>query len=233
LKREGLVKDKKWFGLTADYAYGHDLLAVSPRYAERNGADFTQNELVPTDSTDFSAFILKIRRARPDVVVSNLAGNQITNFIKQYKEYGLDFPLAGGGFDTAAAWGAGPDAFAGIWPAIWHHTLDTPSAKAFTAAFTKRWGKPPENQAWGDYLGMKILAHAIAETKFDVLKGREGYFRSWDHQLMNEMYSIRPKPRDKQADQWDMLLLGDPVPGANEDLESIATSRSESACTFA
>ena len=49
---------------------------------------------------------------------------------------------------------------------------------------------------------------------------------------MNEMYSIRPKPRDKQADQWDMLLLGDPVPGANEDLESIATSRSESACTF-
>ena len=248
LKREGLVKDKKWFGLTADYAYGHDLLEVSRRYAERNGADLSQNELVPTDSTDFSPFILKIRRARPDVVVSNLAGNQITNFIKQYKEYGLDFPLAGGGFDTAAAWGAGPDAFAGIWPAIWHHTIDAPSAKAFTAAFTKRWGKPPENQAWGDYLGMKILAHAIAEAKstegdalvqhlesgakFDVLKGREGYFRSWDHQLMNEMYSIRPKPRDKQADQWDMLLLGDPVPGPGEDLESIATSRSESACTL-
>ena len=95
---------------------------------------------------------------------------------------------------------------------------------------------------------MKILARAIAETKstegdalvqhlesgakFDVLKGREGYFRSWDHQLMNEMYSIRPKPRDKQADQWDMLLLGDPVPGPGEDLESIATNRSESACTL-
>jgi branched-chain amino acid transport system substrate-binding protein len=49
---------------------------------------------------------------------------------------------------------------------------------------------------------------------------------------MNEMYSIRPKPRDKQADQWDMLLLGDPVPGPGEDLESIATNRSESACTL-
>jgi branched-chain amino acid transport system substrate-binding protein len=248
LKREGMVQGKKWFGLTADYAYGHDLLEVSRRYAQRNGADLSQNELVPTDSTDFSPFILKIRRARPDVVFSNLAGNQITNFIKQYKEYGLDFPLAGGGFDTAAAWGAGPEAFAGIWPSLWHHTVDAPGAKAFVEAFSKRWGKPPENQAWGDYLGMKILAQAIAETKstdaeglvrhlgsgakFDVLKGREGFFRSWDHQLMNEMYTIRPKPAAQQSDKWDMLLLGQPVPSSGEDLERIALSREESACTM-
>jgi branched-chain amino acid transport system substrate-binding protein len=248
LKREGMVQGKKWFGLTADYAYGHDLLEVSRRYAQRNGADLSQNELVPTDSTDFSPFILKIRRARPDVVFSNLAGNQITNFIKQYKEYGLDFPLAGGGFDTAAAWGAGPEAFAGIWPSLWHHTVDAPGAKAFVEAFSKRWGKPPENQAWGDYLGMKILAQAIAETKstdaeglvrhlgsgakFDVLKGREGFFRSWDHQLMNEMYTIRPKPAAQQSDKWDMLLLGQPIPSSGEDLERIALSREESACTM-
>jgi branched-chain amino acid transport system substrate-binding protein len=41
---------------------------------------------VPTDATDFSPYLLKIRQARPDVVASNLAGNQITNFIKQYAE---------------------------------------------------------------------------------------------------------------------------------------------------
>ena len=40
------------------------------------------DELVPTDATDFSPYLLKIRQARPDVVASNLAGNQITNFIK-------------------------------------------------------------------------------------------------------------------------------------------------------
>jgi hypothetical protein len=32
-----------------------------------------------------------------------------------------------------------------------HHKVDTPSSKAFVAAFTKKLGKPPENQAWGDY----------------------------------------------------------------------------------
>jgi branched-chain amino acid transport system substrate-binding protein len=168
--------------------------------------------------------------------------------MKQYNEYSLPFPLAGGGFDTGAAWGAGADAIAGIWPCIWHHTIKSDNAQAFTQAFTKRWGKPPENQAWGDYLGMKILAGAMAATnstdsqklvehlesgaKFDVLKTREGYFRPWDHQLIAEMYTIRPKPKGQQQDKWDILLLSDPVPGPNEDLEIIAPTREENACTF-
>jgi branched-chain amino acid transport system substrate-binding protein len=239
LVREGLVKGKKWFALTADYAFGHDLQRAAKQFMDRNDAEFLGNELVPTDATDFSPYILKIRQTRPELVISNLAGNQITNFMKQYNEYSLPFPLAGGGFDTGAA---------GIWPCIWHHTIKSDNAQAFTQAFTKRWGKPPENQAWGDYLGMKILAGAMAATnstdsqklvehlesgaKFDVLKTREGYFRPWDHQLIAEMYTIRPKPKGQQQDKWDILLLSDPVPGPNEDLEIIAPTREENACTF-
>ena len=57
-----------------------------------NGGDFAADELVPTDATDFSTLLLKIRNAKPDLVISNLAGNQITNFLKQYSEFGLDVP---------------------------------------------------------------------------------------------------------------------------------------------
>jgi branched-chain amino acid transport system substrate-binding protein len=32
--RDGLVKGKKWYSLTADYAFGHDLLKVSKRFME-------------------------------------------------------------------------------------------------------------------------------------------------------------------------------------------------------
>jgi branched-chain amino acid transport system substrate-binding protein len=127
--------------------------------------------------------------------------------------------------------------------------VNNPSAQKFTDAFTKRWGKPPENQAWGDYLSVKVLAQAMAETKstdsaalvkhlesgakFDVLKSREGYFRNWDHQLIAEMYSIRPKPKNQQKDKWDILLVGPPVPGKDQDPELIAPTREENACTFA
>jgi branched-chain amino acid transport system substrate-binding protein len=62
---------------------------------------------VPTDLTDFSPVLLKIRQGRPDLVISNLAGNQITNFLKQYGEVRAALPVAGFGFDTALAWGAG------------------------------------------------------------------------------------------------------------------------------
>ncbi len=107
LLRENLVKGKKWYSLTADYAFGHDLLRVAKKFMEANGGQFAADELVPTDAADFSPYLLKIRQARPDLVVSNLAGNQITNFLKQYAEYGLPFPVAGFGFDTVVAWGAG------------------------------------------------------------------------------------------------------------------------------
>ena len=97
LLRDGMVKGKKWYSLTADYAFGHDLLKAAKRFMQANGGEFAADELVPTDAADFSAYLLKIRNAKPDLVVSNLAGAQITNFMKQYMEYGLPYPVAGFG----------------------------------------------------------------------------------------------------------------------------------------
>jgi branched-chain amino acid transport system substrate-binding protein len=76
LLRDGMVKGKKWYSLTADYAFGHDLLKVAKGFMTANGGTFAADELVPTDVTDFSPFLLKIRNAKPDLVVSNLAGAQ-------------------------------------------------------------------------------------------------------------------------------------------------------------
>ena len=51
-------------------------------------------------------------------MISNLAGNQITNFLKQYSEYGLPFSVVGFAFDTAVAWGLGKGNFSGVWPLV-------------------------------------------------------------------------------------------------------------------
>jgi branched-chain amino acid transport system substrate-binding protein len=246
--QQGLVSGKSWYSLTADYAFGHDLLKVAKRFMEGNGGKFAGDELVPTDATDFSSYLLKIRSAKPDVVVLNLAGNQITNFLKQYAEFGLTFPVAGFGFDTALAWAAGKDNFVGTWPVVWHHLVETPGTQTFVAAFTKKYGKPPENQAWGEYVATKITARAMGElkstdstklvehfereVKFDVLKTREGYFRASDHQLMHEMYAITALPAAKVKNQWDIFSSSGPVPGPNENLDVIASTRDENSCTF-
>ena len=249
LLRDGLIKGKKLYSLTADYAFGHDLLRVAKLFLSANAGNLIGDELIATDVTDFSPYLLKIRQARPDVVVCNLAGNQTVNFIKQYAEFGLPYPIAGFNINSADAWAAGADNFAGTWPLTWHHDIDTPTSKAFVAAFTKKFGKPPENQAWGDYLGLKVVAQAMNETKstdsaklieyfekgaeFDILKPRKGYFRAWDHQLMQEMYTVTPKPKGKSKDQWDFIALGAILPAAGQSLELLAPTREENACTFA
>jgi branched-chain amino acid transport system substrate-binding protein len=248
LLRENMVRGKKWYTLTADYAFGHDLAKVAKRFLEKNGGQLAGDDLVPTDATDFSPYLLKIRQARPDIVASNLAGNQITNFIKQYAEYGLQFPVAGFGFDTAVAWGAGKGNFSGIWPLVWHHLVDTPSSKKYVEAFRAKYNKLPENQSWGDYNAMKIVAQSMNETKsadpqklaehlrkgakFDIGKTREGYFRAYDNQIVMEMYAVRAKEASKMRDQFDIYEPLGSVPAAGDDLEVLAPPK-DGACKIA
>jgi branched-chain amino acid transport system substrate-binding protein len=246
LLRDNMVKGKKFFSVTADYVFGHDLLRAAKAFFAASGGNLIGDELVGTDVTDFSPYLLKIRQANPDVVCSNLAGNQVTNLIKQYAEFGLPYPIVGFNLNTADAWAAGESNLSGTWPTVWHHDIDTPGSRAFVSTFTRKHGKPPENHAWIEYVTVKMLAQAIAETKstdsavlvshfekqgeMDILKARKAWFRAWDHQLMQEAYPFSVKPKGQARDKWDFLALGAAVPGANESLEVLAPTREQNPC---
>jgi len=248
LVREKMVKDKKFFTLTADYIFGHDLLNAAKRFFAANQGNLIGDELIGTDVTDFSPYLLKVRQAKPDVVCSNLAGNQVTTLIKQYAEFGLPYPIVGFNLNTADAWAAGDGNLTGTWPTVWYHTLDVPASKTFVANFIKKYGKPPENHAWIEYISLKIMTQAIGETKstdtdkliayleketeFDILKARKAHFRNWDHQLMQEAYPFTVKPKGEAKDQWDFIALGAAVPDASESLESLAPTREQNPCSL-
>jgi branched-chain amino acid transport system substrate-binding protein len=249
LVRDNMMKGKKFYTLTADYLFGHDLRGAANAFFAANGGTVLGDELVPTDVTDFSPYLLKIRQGKPDIVCSNLAGNQVTNLIKQYAEFGLPFPIVGFNLNTADAWAAGEGNLSGTWPTVWYHTSDVPASKAFVAEFIKRNGKPPENHAWIEYVSLKMMAQAMNETKstdteklvayfeketqFDILKARKGYFRSWDHQLIQEAYPFTVRAKGQAKDKWDFLELGAAIPNANEPLEVINPPKSQNACVFA
>jgi branched-chain amino acid transport system substrate-binding protein len=248
LVRDNMMKDKRFYTLTADYIFGHDLARAAKSFFDANGGKLIGDELVATDVTDFSPYLLKIRQSKPDVVCSNLAGNQVTTLVKQYAEFGLPYPIVGFNLNTADAWSAGDGNLSGTWPTVWYHTSDVPSSKTFVASFIKKNGKPPENHAWIEYISLKIMAQAMNETKstetdkliayleteakFDILKGRPGYFRSWDHQLMQEAYPFTVKEKGKARDQWDTLELGAAVPDPKESLESIALTKEQNPCSM-
>jgi branched-chain amino acid transport system substrate-binding protein len=228
LVRDNMMKDKKFYTLTADYIFGHDLARAAKNFFDGNGGKLIGDELIATDVTDFSPYLLKIRQAKPDVVCSNLAGNQVTNLIKQYAEFGLPYPIVGFNLNTADAWAAGEGNLGGTWPTVWYHT--------------------PENHAWIEYVSLKMMAQAMNETKstdtdtliayfekqseFDILKGRKGYFRSWDHQLIQEAYPFTVRDKGQAKDKWDFLALGAAIPNANEPLEVINPTKEQNPCTL-
>ncbi len=248
LLRDNMVKDKKFFTLTADYIFGHDLLRAAKTFFAANQGNLIGDELIATDVTDFSPYLLKIRQSKPDVVCSNLAGNQVTSLIKQYAEFGLPYPIVGFNLNTADAWAAGEGNLAGTWPTVWYHTLEVPASKTFVDNFTKKNGKPPENHAWIEYVSLKMMAQAMNETKstdtdkliayfekqsqFDILKARKAYFRSWDHQLVQEAYPFSPKAKGQAKDKWDLITLGAAIPNANEPLEVINPTKEQNPCTL-
>ena len=248
LLRDGLVKGKRIYALTSDYLFGHDLAKAAKRFFGANGGMVIGDDLVATDATDFSPYLLKIRQAKPDLIATNLGGNQVTNFVKQYAEFGLPYPVAGFNLNTADAWAAGPGNLGGIWPTVWHHHVDTPGTKAFVAAFRKKYGKTPENHAWIEYVSLHVMARAMSETKstdtnkliayfekepkFDLLKTRMGYFRNWDHQMMQEAYTFTVKAPGTYKEAWDFLKFSAPIPGPNQPLELLAPTKEQNPCNM-
>jgi branched-chain amino acid transport system substrate-binding protein len=245
---QNMMEGARWYFLTADYAFGHDLRRVSQRFFKAQGGEIVGDDLVPTGTTDYSSYILKVRREKPDMVYLNLAGTDQTTFLKQYNEYGLDYPLSGGVMDTLQFWAAGLENLSGHWQSLWYHGFDNPGADAFKENFEQRFGTPPENQAWGDYTAMKIIAKAMRESgstktqdlieymesgaEFDLMKRRPGHFRKWDHQLLQEMYVVRVKEPGQSKNKYDIFEVVQPVPTEGEPLEKIQPTMEENPCTL-
>ena len=238
---------KRWYFLTSDYAFGHDLLRVSRRLLDTIGGNEVGSELIPTGTVDFSSYLLKVKNAQPDVVFQNLAGSDQTNFMKQYREFALPFDVAGGVVDTLLVWPVGVGALTGVFPLLWWSDLPYEGTQNFTSKFVQKNGKPPENQAWCDYVSVKAIAKAMemagtTETKkvvgalekiqLDGGKGRALYFREWDHQLIQPMYVARAKRKGEEKDKWDIWQIEAEVPGKNEPLDILAPTREQNPCTM-
>ena len=244
-----LVKNKNYktfYILTSDYAFGHDLTRVTRRLLGELGGKEVGHDLVPTGTADYSSFILKIRNANPEVVFVNVAGADQTTFLKQYSEFGLKIDVAGGVTDTVLMWNAGKDTAQGVWTLIWWGDLDNPWTKNFTSKYRQKYGFPPENQAWGDYTSINALAQAIKmagttdtkkvieameKIKFDGGKGRDLYYRPYDHQLIQPMYVVDIK-KTGNKDKYDIFNVVTEVPGKDENMEAIAPTKEENPCNM-
>ena len=80
---------KKWFFLTADYAFGHALEKDASGVVKANGGEVTGSVRHPFPGTDFSSFLLKAQSSGAQVIGLANAGGDTVNAIKQAAEFGI------------------------------------------------------------------------------------------------------------------------------------------------
>jgi branched-chain amino acid transport system substrate-binding protein len=225
----------KWFILTHDYVWGKNASAATRESAKKVGAEEIGELLIPQGTRDFSAQLLRIRAARPQVVMANVAGIEQTSLREQAYEFGADkdahwvFPQQ----DFPDLVALGPKKAFGYFCTTWHYTVDGPGSKEFTAAFRKRWaGAPipvPDNVSSNGYIACRELLRAIARAgttrNHDVIKALEGHvirdnfrkypstIRPWDHLVGQMIYLARTKREDQMKEKWDMIdMIADIAP---------------------
>jgi len=193
---------KSWMIITQDYRFGTDELAAWLVTSEKMGGKFLGNIYSPLGQTDYSAHIPKIAAMNPEMLVINVYGQSMDALIKQLVEAGLTtkkmkFVIPKSHLYTIKAIGAAyNENFYGGHEYYWTLQDKFPKSKPFVAAYTKKYGMPPSQDADGGYTGTRALLEAmnVAKTTTDVpklIKTLEGFkmdynkgpeeFRACDH----------------------------------------------------
>src|ERR1051325_9075974 len=80
---------KKWFFLTADYAFGYALERDVTAVVKANGGEVLGGVKHPLNTSDFSSFLLQAQGSKAQVIGLANAGGDTINSIKQAAEFGI------------------------------------------------------------------------------------------------------------------------------------------------
>ncbi len=156
-----------------DYAYGRGAAKGAHKVFGTKYPEIKISETwSPVGTPDFTSYIIKIKEAKPDVVMMGHWGNDAINVLKQVYELGLkkDTKVFFNSIITTLAIGVPPEALEGVTMGMWwYHDLrgikDPETVKAvdeLTKVWRKEYGEPPDPFAVYAYLGMQETLRGIA-----------------------------------------------------------------------
>lgn len=239
---------KKVYFLTASYAFGQDILRASRALLKKVGATEVGVDEVPINTADYSSYILKIRQAKPDVVVGGLVGGDFSNFLKQWNEMGMKdkIPYAAIAVTDTDFWDVGAQASAGIYVKPWYYNnpKNTDAEKKMIADFQKKYNEPPSDKAWSGWIGMRALLESIEAAKSTDSKAivtalekwkntEEAFpfgFREWDHQLVRPAVIVGVKKQI--TDKWDFFDVLKNTSATAEETEKAFGTKEEIGCNM-
>lgn len=154
----------------SDYEFPRKAIAFAKEYISKFGGEIVGEEYTPTNETDFSSVVNRIKASGADCVFSGVAGNSNVPFYKDYVQYGMDpkkVPLCSISSHESSIKAVGSAAIGNYASFDYFNTIDTPESKAFVKKYQDLFGTTTTvtNSAEGAYHGVYILAKAIENAK--------------------------------------------------------------------
>jgi branched-chain amino acid transport system substrate-binding protein len=239
---------KRWYHITASFAFGQDILRSSRALLAAAGGTEVGVDEVPLNTADFSSFILKIRQAKPDVVVGGLSAGDLSTFLKQWNELGMrgKIPFVEIAIGDTDIWAVGPDAATGTFTKVWYYKNpnNPPEEQAFAVAYEKKYGRPAADKAWMGWITARSVFESIDAVKstepmaivegleaWSVQAGNSSYrYRKFDHQMLLQNLAVSVK--DKITDKWDYFDVKATLPENVADLDKVFGTPAEIGCSM-
>jgi branched-chain amino acid transport system substrate-binding protein len=242
LLREG----KRWFFVTADYAFGNDAHVRFKQHLLGAGGTEVGEIKHKLGETDFDPIMQRVAKTDANVLVFCSYGPDTLNGVNAAVKYGLNKRMRFGGIlcGNEVAVGMPVDDIVGsLFGYIWGPEAKgyrTPEIYAKLKARAKAF--PPN---WRQYLGFitgEIIADRIVYSRttdsetliksledyhYDSGKGTLNYLRSCDHQAVQETYAARIVERDRRRSPDEFFEIfstidGDTAAGNCENPDSKA-----------
>ena len=215
---------KKIVYLTADYAYGQEMVRGFQRAGQSMGATTLADIRHPLGTSDFSAFLPRIQALKPDILVLANFGRDLVNSAKQVTDFGMksSMKVITPVLLYTSRQAGGADAFEGILGGTsyyWGMEDKIPSAKAFNDKFRKaNGGAVPSDYGALGYAGIRSVLQAVInakstesvpvsialrQLKYDWYKG-EQFYRKCDHQSVQSVIIVESKSK-AMKDKYDVF----------------------------
>jgi len=221
---------KKWFFITADYAFGHALEKVASGVIANNGGEVVGKVRAPLGTTDFSSYVLQAQSSGADVVALANAGSDFVNSLKTAAEFGLTemVDVAGLLVFTPNAKALDPTIAGGMKLTTgfyWDYDEET---RKWSQRFMKRTdGAIPAMGQAGAYSATMHYLNAVKAAGTDesdaVMKqmkatppndffARNATLRA-DGRMVHDMYQVRIKNADERKGENDIFALEKVIKG--------------------
>lgn len=231
---------KKWFFLTADYAFGHSLEKDASEVVKASGGEVLGTVRHPFPGSDFSSYLLKAQSSGAQIIGLANAGGDTINAVKQAAEFGITpkQSLAGLLIFISDIHSLGLKATQGMYLTEGFYWNQNDETRAWSKRYFAQMKRMPTMVHAGQYSSVmhylkavkaagtdqtgKVLAQ-MKKTPVNDFFAKNGQIRD-DGRMVHDMLLLQVKKPAESTTPWDYYHVKATIPAA-EAFTPVAASR--------